>query len=819
MTSLVRDVRYGARQLVRSPALTIVAVLSLAIGIGANTTIFTLVNAVLLNPLRVRDVSRLVSVASAEMRNGVLQPFGAMSRLNFLDVRDQNDVFSGMVAASFAPVALSGGGEPEQVFGQIVTGNYFDVLGAPLATGRFFTADEDRELGAAPVVVLSYGLWQRRYGGRTDLVGSAITLNGLAFTVVGVAGEGFRGTGTLGGPELWVPLAMYREVLSGVAVEFFNSRRGLGYQVHGRLKDGVTVEQAQANVGAIGRGLEENFPTDNRGRSLIVRPLADSSMPPAFRQQLTLSGSLLMAIVGLVLLIACANVANLLLARAAGRRQEIAVRLSIGASRAQLLRQLLTESVLLALLGGVSGMMLAVWGRALLWAYRPPFLPPGVIDLSFDERVVLFTAAVSIVTGVLFGLAPALQLSRPDLVGELKERTTIPSGSHWYSMRNLLVVGQVSLSFVALVSAGLFIRSLSNAQRVDPGFDGNQLVMLGMNAGTQGFNEPRARDLYRRATERLEGIAGVEAATLSTAVPLFAGGLGRTIFRDGVDSKDPRNGRMTPVNQVAPGYFETLGIPILRGRPFTADDRPGASAVAIVNEAMAKQVWPGEDPIGRHITIFGDAVPREIIGIAKTIKYNSLGENETAYMYLPLEQNHASQVTVQVRAGGDPATVLGTVRRELQQLEPSMPLLFVSTYRDVVAQSLWAPRMGASLLTIFAFLALVLAAIGLYGVMSYAVSQRTRELAIRLALGARQQDVRTMVVRQGVLLAVGGVTIGLLLALGLSRLVTRLLYGVDPADPLTFVMIPFVLLVIAALATFVPAWRASRVDPVEALRV
>lgn len=483
------------------------------------------------------------------------------------------------------------------------------------------------------------------------------------------------------------------------------------------------------------------------------------------------------------------------------------------------MRQLLTESLLLSILGGVGGIAVAFWARSLLWAYRPPFLQAGAIDLTFDSRVIVFTVLVSLATGILFGLAPALQSSRPDLVMELKERTSLPSGSHWYSVRNLLVVVQVTLSFVALCSAGLFLRSLANAQQIDPGFDGDQLMILGMNAGTQGFDEARGRELYRRALERLSGVAGVQSATLSTAVPLFGGGLGRTTFRDGVDPKDPRNGRMTGVNQVGKDYFQTLGIPVVRGRAFTPSDRPGAPAVAIINEAMAKQFWPNEDPIGRHLRLFNDPVPREIVGIAKTIKYNFLGEEETTHLYLPLEQNYASQVTVQVRATGDPTSVLGTVRRELQQLEPGMPLLNVNTYRTVFRQSLWAPRMGAWLLGIFGVLALLLASIGLYGVMAYTVSQRTRELGIRLALGARQQDVRNMVVRQGVFLALGGVVIGLLAAYGLARPVANLLFGVTATDPITFAVIPIVLLIVAGLATYLPARRASRVDPVEALRV
>jgi macrolide transport system ATP-binding/permease protein len=818
MATLLQDVRFAIRLLFRAPAVTLVAILSLALGIGANTTVFTLVNAILLNPMRVRDVSRLVAVSTSEMRNGALA-VGGISRPNYEDFRDQQTAFSGVSLVGFTPLSLSGSGEPQQLFAQIVSGSFFDVLGAPIAAGRTFIPEEDQQPGAHPVAVLSYGLWQRHFGGEREVVGRQITLNGHRFTVIGVTAEGFRGTTPVGGPELWVPWAMHNEVLTGLGAEMYNSRRGLMYQAVARLKDDVTLEQAAANADAIGKALADAFPTDNNGRTLALQPLADGALPPAFKRQLQLSGTIGMVVVGLVLLIACGNVANLLMARASARRQEIAVRLSVGASRWRLIRQLLTESVILALAGGIGGIVIAYWARALLWAFRPPFMQEGFLDLSFDLRILTFTVVVSLATGILFGLIPAFQSSRPDLVTELKERTTLSTGSHWYNIRHLLVVAQVALSLVALVSAGLFLRSLANAQQTDLGFDADGLMLLGMNAGTQGFDENRGRDLYRRALERLATVPGVKAVTLSSGVPLFGGGFNRTTFRDDQDIKDPRNGRLTQLNEVADGYFETLGIPILRGRAFTAADRQGSAPVIIINEAMARQFFPNEEALGRRLHLFGRPPWREIVGVAKTIKYNSVGENEVAYMYLPIEQNYSAQVTVQVRAAGDPDALLGTVRRELQQLEPAMPLLNVNTYRTVLRTSLWAPRMGASLLAVFGVLALVLAAIGLYGVMSYSVSQRTREIGIRMALGARDYDVRNMVARQGLLLAAGGVVIGLMTAFGLAGLVTSLLFGISGIDPLTFVAVPLVLLAVAAVATYLPAWKASRVDPVDALRI
>jgi predicted permease len=819
METLVQDIKYGARLLLRSPALTAIAALSLALGIGANTTIFTVVNAVLLNPLPVKDSSRLVSVFTTDQRAGPFGAYAQMSRPNFEDLRTKNETFEGMIAAGFAAMNLSGRGEPEQVFGQIVTGNYFDVLGAPFAQGRGFRGAEDDTPGASPVVVLAYGIWQRRFGGRADIIGDTITVNGRAFTVIGVTAEGFRGTTNLGGPELWVPFGVSREITSGFLAENWDSRRALLFQVNGRLKDGVSVEQAQSNLEGIAKALEDQFPTDNRGRTVTVVPLSESTLNPGFRENVVLAGSLLMGVVGLVLLIACGNVANLLLARATARRQEIAVRLSLGAGRGRLVRQLLTESVLLAALGGAGGILVAIWARNALWAFRPPFLQENALDLQFDGAVILFTVVVSMATGILFGLAPALQSSRADLVTELKERTTVPSGAGWYSLRNLLVVGQVGLSFIALASAGLFLRSLGNAQRIDPGFDSDRLMVLGVSPGTNGYDEPRGRELYRRIVERASGIAGVESVTLATGVPLLNGGFARTVFKEGQDTTDPRAGRLTQLNQVTPGYFRTMGLRLIRGREITEADRVGAPLVAVINETMARQYWENEDPLGKQFRFFGDPDPRQVIGIVEDSKYNFLGENATPYLYTSLEQTYAPAATVHVRTSGDPSTLMNTVRRELQQLEPSMPLLNVTTLRDVFDQALWAPRMGASLLGIFALLALLLASIGLYGVMAYTVTQRTRELGIRLALGARQRDVRNMVVRQGLVLAAAGVVVGLGIAFALARLVTNLLFGISGTDPVTFAVIPVLLLLVAALATYIPAWRASRVDPVIALRI
>ena len=507
MASLFQDVRFALRLMTRQPIVMLVAAASLALGIGANTAVFTLVNALLLQPMPIRDINRVVMVATTETRDGAPVVLNGTSRPNFEDLRREGTAFSATALMSFTPMVLSGDGAPEQVLGLVASGEYFDLLGAPMAAGRPFTAEDDLRLGAHPVAVLSNAFWQRRFGADPAVVGKGLVLNGHTFMVVGVAGEGFRGTTPVFGPDLWVPLAMYREVLTGVVLEGYNSRRGLIFQAVARVKDGVSLDQARANADAIGQALADDYPTDNRGRTFTLQPLADSAFSPAFRRQLTLSSTVGLTVGGLVLLIACGNVANLLLARAQARRQEIAVRLSIGASRGRLIRQLLTEGVLLAVVGGLGGLAVAVWSRSLLWSFRPPFLPADAVDLGFDIRVLSFAALVSVATGLIFGLAPALQASRPDMVTELKERTTLPGGTHWYHPRHLLVAGQIALSLVALVSAGLFLRSLGNAQRIDLGFASDGLMVFGMNAGTQGFDEvarprfvsPRARAAGNRA--------------------------------------------------------------------------------------------------------------------------------------------------------------------------------------------------------------------------------------------------------------------------------------------------------------------------------
>ncbi|MGE0815383.1 MAG: ABC transporter permease [Vicinamibacterales bacterium] len=822
MGHLVGDIRFAARLLVRQPVVTAVAVLSLALGIGANTVIFSLVNEVFLRALPVEAPDRLVAFFTVVPQQGS-GAFGAntpTSRMNFEDYRREARVFSGLAAATFGQFNVAGGqGEPEQVGGQIVSANYFDTIRPPMALGRGFAAERDDTPGAAPVAVLSYGFWQRRFGGAPDIVGRTLSVNGHQLTVIGVTARAYTGLGVFGAPAITVPFSMQKELTTGFIAENWDSRRALLFQVTGRLGDGVTVEQAKSAVRAISARLAEEYPTDNEGRSATVVPLAETTVSPVPAQQraAATAGVLLMVVVGLVLLIACANVANLLLARAAARRHEIAVRLSVGAGRGALVRQLLVESLLLGLLGGAVGLVVAYWTRLGLLALRPPFLPPDALTLPIDGRVLAFTAVAAVVTGVLFGLAPALQFTRPDLVGELKDRSSQPAGRGWFTLRHALVVGQMALSSVALVGAGLFVRSLANAQQIDPGFDARSLATLSFDLAARGMAPEAAYDRQREVLERVASAPGVEQAALTNAVPLTFGGFARTVFLDGQDMRDRAAGRFVQIALISPSYFDTTGIPVTSGRAFTGADRQGTPAVAVVNETMAKQFWPDESPIGKRFFFFGQDAPVEVVGVARDAKVNFIGEDPLAFAYQPLAQQPQTQISLIVRSAA-PEAALGAVRAVVQGMEPTMPLTGVLTFGGVLDQGLWAARMGALLVGVFGALALLLAAIGVYGVMAYLVSQRTREIGVRLALGATTDRVRRMVLGHGLVLAAVGLALGIGGAALVARPLSALLYGVSPFDLATFAAVPVVLLATVVVAVAVPARRAARVDASEALR-
>ena len=824
MQTLWQDVRYAIRMLTKNPAFSLVAILSLALGIGANTTIFTVVNAILLNPLPVKNVARVVEVDTIDSKTRVTAANATklgMSYVNFQDyARQTQQIFSAMTCVvGPLPLTWSGGAEPRQLQGQMVSASFFDLLGLRPAAGRFFLPDEDTKPGGNNVAVLSYSLWTNKFGASPNTVGQIITLNATPFTIIGVAPNGFKGTFTFNNAEeIWVPVSMYPQMLAGFFKDSFNTRRFLATVAYGRLKDGVSISSAEASLKTIAAGLESAYPRDNAGRSVTLTPLAEAAVGVNQRSQITLAGGLMMGIVGLVLLIACVNLANLLLAQAASREKEIGVRAAMGASRGRVIQQLLTESLVLASLSALAGLAIAYIGRSILWSFRPPFIRDNDLDLGFDSHVLLFTLSVALLTAVLIGVAPALKAARPNLIEVLKvggRGNTVGWASSPF--RSMLVVTEIALAMVALVGAGLFVRSMQNVQRIDPGFESTNLFMFAFDLGALHYDEGRGQQFFRASIERAKASPGVESATIADAPPLIPA-FSRTIFPEGQDEASGYRGTLTQVNDVTPTFFETLRIPLVAGREFTDADRAETKQVVIANEAMAKHFWPNENAVGKRFHFHGDAGLREIVGVVRNTVENNFGEEPQPVAYLPLSQNYAPAAIVLVRTSGRPETVISSVRSQVQQLDSNLALTNMQTIGEVIDQGLWAPRMGAALLAVFGGLALILAIIGVYGVLSYSVNQQTREIGIRMAMGAQTGRVLRLVVGQGMRLAGAGLILGLLVAFAAMRVLGSLLFGVSAHDPLTFVAVSFVLALAAVLACYIPARRATKVDPIIALR-
>ena len=700
-----------------------------------------------------------------------------------------------------------------------MTANYFEVLGLTPVRGRFFLPDEDSKPGGNNVAVLSYSLWVNKFGSDPSIVGKTLTLNATPYSVIGVGPRGFKGTFIFGNAEeVWIPVSMYTQALAGFFKDNFNDRRFLTTAVFGRLKDGVTVNAAEASLKTIASQLEHAFPKDNASRSIALTPLADTAVGVNNRAQIVLAGGLMMTIVGLVLLIACVNVANLLLAQAARREKEMSLRAALGASRHRVIRQLLTESLVLGVLAGIAGIAIAYAGRAVLWSFRPPFILDGDLDITFDSHVLFFTLGVSLLTAVLIGLAPAIKVARPNLSEVLKVGGRGGSVS-WARnrFRSLLVVTEVALALVALVGAGLFVRSMQNAQRVDPGFESSNLFVFAFDLGALHYDEDRGQQYFRAAIERAESSPGVASATIASNFPL-GGGFARTVFPEGQDEASGYRGTLTQLNDIAPNFFKTLRIPLVSGREFTDGDRKGTAQVAIVTEAMAKQFWPDQNAIGKRFHFFGETQLREVVGVARNAVVNTIGEEPQPLAYLPLTQDFAPAATMQVRTIGQTGPVISAVRTRVQSLDTNLALTNWNTIGELLDQGLWAPRMGAALLAVFGGVALVLAVVGVYGVLSYSVSQQTREIGIRMAMGARTGSVLRLVVKQGMRLAIVGLVLGLAVAFGTMHVLSSLLFGVSAYDPLIFGSVTLILALAAILACYIPARRAAHVDPLVALR-
>jgi predicted permease len=818
MDTLLYDLRHAARKLAKSPGFTAVAVLSLGLGIGANATIFSFLNAIFLRPLPVEDPDRVVAVFTSDF-SGPL--YGGSSYPDYLDFRTKTDAFAGLAAYTVAPMSLSEGSQTDRVFGELVTANYFAVAGLQASRGRTFRPAEDESPAATPALVVSDGFWRRRFAADPAVVGKGVTLNGHPFTVVGIAPPGFTGMMRGLAVDVWVPMTMAGAIPSS---DRLDGRGNRFLFLLGRLKPGVTAEAAQARLAVLAAGLQRTYPdnwTDvkEKCRVITVVPESRARLFPAVRGAVLGFLGLLLSVVGLVLLMACTNVAGLLLARATARRREIAVRLSLGASRGRIIRQLLTESLVLSLLAAILGIVVASWATDLLVALRPPVPIPVALDLRLDLRVLGFTLLVSILTGLVFGLAPALQASRPELLPALKDGSAAGerAASRW-SPRRVLVVAQMAMSLVLLMGAALFLQSLGNAHRIDLGFDRANLLLLSLDVRLNGYDEPRGRLLYEQLLERAKGLPAVRSASLATEVPLGLGGTRRGIWVEGYEARSGED-MGVHTNTVGPDYFRTMGIRLVRGRDFAASDTGGRPGVVVVNEAFARRYWPDQDPIGRHVRL-GDAsgAPAQVVGVVQDGKYVTLGEDPKPFFYVPFLQRYESGATLHVRTAGDPRGLAEAMRREVRALDPSLPVFDEKTMTDHLGVSLLPARLAASVLGLFGVVASILAAVGIYGVMDQAVRQRTRELGVRVALGARPADLLSMVLGQSMRVAVAGLAIGLLAALGLSRLVASLLYGIGATDPATFVAIPALLAAVAMLASYVPARWAMKVDPMVALR-
>ena len=827
MRALALDLRYGLRMLTKNGGVTAVVVLSLALGIGANSTIFSVVNSLLFRPPAVEEPGRLQDVWLHNKTTSDL--FGGYYPLSFPDFayyRDHNSVFSGLAAAAGdgTTVVWSRDGEGVAIQGFLVSANYFSVLGVRPVLGRAFLPEEDEAGGAHPVAMVSQSFWRERLGGDPAALSKPLLLNGRSCTVVGVVPATFHGVMMGSAPDVWFPMGMQQAVTPSLDL---TSREEYFLEAIGRLKPGVTPQQAQANLQVLSEQLAHSYPKTDQNFVAIGYPAA--LVPGPFRGFLSIITSALMAVVGLVLVIACANAANLLLAQACGRGREMAVRSALGASRWALVRQALAESVWLGVLGGGAGLLLAVVAAPLLLRLKPPGIPLA-LEIPVDWRVLSFTLAVSVITGIVFGLAPALRASRLDLVSGLKEGAP-GSGQVRSRLRSILVTAQVAVCLVLLIGAGLCLRSLVNAQSIDPGFDTRNALVASLNVEMFGYQEGRGRTFYKDLLERAAALPGVGAVSLADMLPLgtaertevFTIEDSRSTAPPGQQGQHGGQSHMADAVFIAPGYFRAMGIPLLRGRDFTDRDTKGAPAVAIINEVLAKRCWPHQDPIGRRFTLGGSDDPKnrkvcEVIGVVKAGKYRTLGEAPRPFIYHPYWQNYVPAVHLIVRTQGDTAAVLNGLRRTVLELDPNLALYDVETMKQVMLLPLFPAHAASLLLGVFGGLALLLAMAGLYGVMSYLVAQRTHEVGIRIALGARAADVLKLMVGSGMRLTLVGVAIGLAGALAVTRLLSSLLYGIRPTDFATFALVSLALTAVAALASYIPARRALRVDPVVALR-
>jgi putative ABC transport system permease protein len=812
METIIQDVKFGLRMLLKSPGMSIVATIALALGIGANTAIFSVVNAVLLRPLPFPNPDSLVALFETNQRRGTVR--GSHSYPNFFDIRSQNTVFERVATYRSGDYILTGRGEPARLQGAVTTADLFPLLGVAPSHGRTFLPDEDKPSATGRVVVLSHRLFQTRFGGDPSILNQRVTLDGVSFTVVGVMPASFEFPIQNEPVELWTTIAG-----DSSGVEPITTQRGAHFlNVIGRLKPNVTAEQAQGELNTIAARLEQQYPDTNAQRGLRLESALNALVGDVRPALLILLGA-----VACVLLIACANVANLLLARATSRHKEMALRAALGASRVRVIRQLLTESVLLSLVGGAAGLLLAVWWSDLLIALGKEDIPRAV-QVGLDWRVLGFTLGVSIVTGLIFGLAPAFHSSKTDLVESLKDGGRGTSeGARRNRMRSILAVGELAVAVVLLVVAGLLIKSLWRLQNVNSGLQPENVMTFSLALPETRYKTDRQSQFFEQLKTRIESSPGVESA--STILPLPLSG-DRFVISFQIEGREvaPKDEPSADIFITGAGYFRTLGIPIVKGRDFDQRDRHGSPRVVIVTEEFARQHFPNEDPIGKRIlpgisTIDDeDSTMCEIVGVVGDIRNRTLNTEPKPAYYVPQTQVPFSQMAVVVKTTNEPTSLISGMTKEVAAMDADLPLFGVKTMREYLSSSVAGPRFNTTLLSIFAGVALVLTLVGLYGVMSYSVAQRTNEIGIRLALGAQARDVLWMIVKQGSILILLGLVIGLAGAYAATRLIASLLFGVTAKDPFTFAAAAILLAIVALLACYIPAWRATKVDPLKALR-
>ncbi len=812
MNAFVGDLRYAARQLLNAPVFSALAVLSFALGIGANTTLYTWAKALLFNPFpTVSEPAQLVAMHVTDKNQGVI----SVSYPDYRDIKARTKALDGLIAIRPTAVGLGAGEKPSRVFAEIVTGNYFDVLRVPFAVGRGFLPNEDEAPLKSPVVVIGYELWQREFGGDPRVIGRSVLLNARAFTIVGVAGEGFKGTRPGLAYEAWAPMMMQEWLEPGSAGRL--EQRGSSWlTVLGRLAPGVSFDKAEGELRAIGQALVAEYPQNaNAGKGLTIAPLWRAPQTPA-----AILGpvfAVLGGVTGLVLLIAAMNVASLLLARAMGRRKEIAVRTALGASRSRIIRQLLCESLLLSLMGGLAGAGVASLGASVLQRMVPPTDVPVNFGAALDTQALLIAIALSVATGVVFGLIPALQTSRSDASGVMREEAGSIAGAsgrtRWFRR---LVVGQLAASTVMLVIAGLFVRSLERAQNYDIGFEPKGVLISSLELFTSGYDSARGQVFFENLLTEAKGLPGVEQAALVRRPPLgFGGSSSTTIEVEGfAAAKDA-----TPwgyFNVISPRYFDLMRMPLLKGREFEETDLAKAPLVAVVNHTMAERFWPGKDAVGGRFRIGEEWLT--VVGVAKDAVYRDLGERPVPWFFLPLPQRYRADMTLMLRTQGDPIALAEPLRKMAARLDPNLPIFATRTLQEHIRPASVRQSIGGQMLSLLGVVGLILAAVGLFGTLAFGVAQRTREMGIRLAVGGVRADILRMVLSEGARLTGAGVAIGLVLALGVGRFIKGLLLGVAPWDPLTLVVVLCVLGASSALACFAPAWRAASTDPVKALR-